>query len=207
MKKNLPKLLTPLAMSVLLMAGVNAHAVPVLLDFDSLNSADNNFNFGATYSEDGFTFTDGTANLSTFGSNDGSGRWTGSAALFTNTPNAIVTLTNDAGAAFSLSSIDISELNFAGGVRVSFLGTLLGGGTVEQIFDTDGPFGLQTFNFNAGFTNLISVQWAQVSPFHQIDNIVADVPVDVISVPEPGTIALFAIGLAGIGLQRRKKKV
>ena len=45
------------------------------------------------------------------------------------------------------------------------------GSTVTATLTTDGVAGFQTFAFE-GFTDLVSLSWVQVSPFHQFDNIV-----------------------------------
>jgi hypothetical protein len=44
---------------------------------------------------------------------------------------------------------------------------------------------------------------SDVALFHAID----DVQFNMASVPEPGTLALLGIGLVGMGLSRRRKKV
>lgn len=52
----------------------------------------------------------------------------------------------------------------------------------------------------SGFDNLDSVTWIQSSPFHQFDNIALDES----AVPEPGSLALLGLGLAGCAVVRRK---
>jgi hypothetical protein len=86
--------------------------------------------------------------------------------------------------------------NGSGPVTVSFVGYLLGGGTVTQSFATDGVFGAETFTFNSTFASVASVTWRQDAPFHQFDNIVIDATVVDAAVPEPSS----ALGLLGFGI-------
>jgi hypothetical protein len=53
---------------------------------------------------------------------------------------------------------------------VPFTGTRADGSTVSVTFTTDGIAGFQTFTFE-GFTDLMSLSWVQVYPYHQFDNI------------------------------------
>ena len=103
------------------------------------------------------------------------------------------------GAAFDLISIDLAELNGANASTVTFTGDVQGGGTVTQSFTLDGvAFGAQIFKFGPQFTNLTAVRWTQASPYHQFDNIVAEVP-------EPASLASILAGTLGlVGLSRMR---
>ena len=100
-----------------------------------------------------------------------------------------------------LDNFDVAELNW--NVRtITFTGNLVGGGTVEQSFTTDGQANgsAETFNFGTSFTNLSSVTWN--SPFVYYDNFV------VAPIPEPSSLLLFAVGIlaiVGMGYRQRMK--
>lgn len=180
-------------------------AQAVIIDFQSLeqnNSVANNVGF--TYTEDGFTL----GNLSTpfpfafFGTQEF--RYPGSTALFNRTVGGITRLTQNGGGLFDLNSIQLTSLNGSYSVTVNFTGTKADSSTVTQSFTTDAILStLETFTFNSSFTNLVSVQWIQASPFHQFDNI----NVSATPVPEPSAIlGLLGLGLLGIGSQFKQKR-
>ena len=189
---------------VLPTAAFSAHAA--IIDFESLAHDSFVRNVDSPYLEDGFIIEDpgvtGTDN-NAFGvygpENPG---YTGSAALFNRSQNALTVLSRQDGSAFDLFTIDLAELN--GNVTppefltVTFDGLLATGGTVTQTFQLDGnAFGLETFSF-VGFTGLSQVSWTQDTPFHQFDNIVTTIPV-------PAAAWLFGSGLLGlIGVARRR---
>ncbi|MBY0400699.1 hypothetical protein K2X89_10415 [Myxococcota bacterium] len=141
-----------------------------------------------SYSEDGFTLT--ASSLSSFGTLDG--RYSGSTALFETGDGAVVELRHGTGSAFDLVSIDLAEREGPDATTVTFTGDLQGGGTVTQSFTLDGvAFGAQIFKFGPQFTNLTAVRWSQDAPYHQFDNIVAEVP-------EPAFGALMLTGTLGL---------
>jgi len=174
-----------------------------VIDFQSLEQNNSNVNdAGFTYTEDGFTLD----NLSTaypfafFGTQES--RYPGSTALFNNTANGITRLTQNGGGLFDLNSIQLTSLLGDDSVTVNFTGTKADSSTVNQAFTTDAILStLETFTFNSSFTNLVSVEWIQASPYHQFDNI------NVTPVPEPSAIlGLLSLGLLGIGSQFKQKR-
>lgn len=178
----------------------------VVIDFESLYENNNSTNNqGDSYSEDGFTLTkpDDFYNFMSFG--DLSPKFVGSTSLFNNTVGTTTTLTKDDGGFFSIFSIDLNELNFDRVVTVNFTGTTSGGGTVNQSFTLDGiKSTVETFFFNALFTDLTQLSWVQESPYHQFDNIVLDVA----AVPVPAALPMMASGLLAFGFvaYRRRKQ-
>ena len=114
------------------------------------------------------------------------------------------------GAAFNLTSFDAAEVftNFAGAPTLQVTGYKVGGGTVIQSFTldgiNDGLNGLadfQTFSLaNFGNLSLVTFAAAASRPNFALDN------VNVSLVPEPGTVALFGLGLVGIAAVKRRQQ-
>jgi hypothetical protein len=109
------------------------------------------------------------------------------------------------GAAFSVSSLDLGTWS-GGALSITLLGTRTNGSTVTQSLSTT-IYNQQTTNdFNSlvlnGFTGLASLQFtSSTGNGFAIDNIV----VNEAAVPEPGSLAIFGLGLAAVaGLRRRK---
>src|SRR5690606_15498402 len=98
----------------------------------------------------------------------------GSTAIFNNTVNGLIVLRPMfPSGTFTLFAIDVSNLNNSGPAQVTFRGFRADGTVLQQSFNTNsGPNRLNTMNFPTNWTNLTRVEWTQVSPFHQFDNIV-----------------------------------
>ena len=198
---------------VALLALTGAAQAQTTLDFNTLPNPSNGDNDqGVSITEDGFTLTDlapdpfGFASIASDGANI-SLNYTGSVALFNNTIGGVTRLTQDNGNPFTLNSIDLANLFLQfvrpGGDSVDFTGDVQGGGIVTQSFTLAASNALQTFAFNASFTNLLSVSFTQDGLLNQFDNIVVNGGTPV---PEPGSMALLVgAGIGGVMLRRRKK--
>lgn len=183
-----------------------------VITFESLAHADGNIvEYGATYTEGGFLFTN-TATIedsglppsfATFGSEFYG--YTGSTALFNDYYMGTTVLTRLDGGAFSFNSIDLAELypmddpSYA--FDVTFNGLLANGSSVSQTVTLDNLTGVQNYVFGSAFGNVVSVNWAQGGDdFHQFDN------VNAAPVPEPASLLLLSSGLLTVVGLRKKRK-
>jgi len=172
-------------------------AIITNIDFETPDVATST-NVGPTLSTQDYTFTSNSDDLFIIESD--AGAYVGSQSLAPFSSLATINITSDTNTAFDALSVDVSELSSVGmGPDVLFTGNLVGGGTVSQTMDTDEVFGLETFNFHSGFTNLSSLDMTGANgTLYQIDNL------SVQAIPEPGSLALAAGGLALIAGGRRR---
>lgn len=130
-------------------------------------------------------------------------------------------LSNNAG--FSVTSFDASNYDtLSNHVGFTMVGSFVGGGTLSQTFTTPaavspGQFGagstFQTYTFNSGWTNLLSVTMTPTVATSQLafDNIVlsqttpTNNPTPPANVPEgASSLWLMSAGLGVLGMLRRK---
>lgn len=179
-------------------------ASAAVLDFESLAHDDDEIvDIGYLYEEAGFLLENaGSFPFATFGTQD-TYSYTGSTALFNDNDDGATTLTLVGGGAFSLVSMDLSEMMIGDlAYNVTFSGVTSGGDVVTQEVTLDGSFGAETFTFDSSFADVTSVSWANTAGYTQFDNISA-----VAAVPEPETYAMMLAGLGCLaGLRRRAKQ-
>jgi hypothetical protein len=187
--------------ALLATAGFNANAV--VIDFNSLTGNNGDVNRGKHYEEDGFQID--TTGINGFASiHPRSVGYDENTGFFNNNINGITVLTKIGGGLFSLDSIGLDSLDGGYQVTVDFFGTLLNGSTVTTSFRTNAANNVQTFDFGTSFDNVTSVRWIQASPYHSFDNIVVAAAIPPAQVPEPGTVAMFGLGLLAFTAARRK---
>ncbi len=180
-------------------------ASAVVVDFQTLEQNNASYNQqGNSYQEDGFTLTSvGHAGLITIGTSQT--YYAGSTAMLNDGFNNNSVLTKTGGGTFDIFSIDLAEM-FNGQADVTFVGEKTGGVTDNIVFTLDGVLNqFETFYFTSFFSDLTSLTWQQVSPYHQYDNITLDVSV----VPLPAALPLYGAGLAVLGFagwRQRKKR-
>lgn len=192
---------------VIVIAALALSAAPasaVVIDFESLLQDNASFhNQGSTYNEDGFTLLadppSGGLGFVSLGTSYPT--FSGSTSLANFGVGGLTELALTGGGSFSLDSIDLAGFNGPNVVPVTFTGDLTGGGTVTTMFTTSGGIGAETFTFS-GFESVVRVSWLQDAPFHQFDNIVASAN-NGHAVPEPASLGLLGLGLAGLAWARR----
>ncbi len=184
----------------------SAVASPVTLDFEGVVS-DLNAIAGSPFTTQGFTFssTAGSYSAVVYGK-DTTAHSNGSAGYAfcsIDSPNCgpgtAITL---AGVSpFSLYRLDLSN-GLVGDVagRVDLVGYLQGGGTVTASLVTGDAWTTEALT---GFTNLESLDITGYASYGMLmDNLVLEAPN---AVPEPGTLALLGLGLAGMAVVRRRR--
>ena len=117
---------------------------------------------------------------------------------------ATVTMTATDSSLFSIYGLDAATMfpGFSGAVDI--VGTLADASTVSQTLYLDDAF--TSTKLESVFTSLMSVSFSETvsgsfrtTPGFALDNI----EVSEVGIPEPATLALMGIGLAGIGCARR----
>lgn len=197
-----------LLLAVGLGSALSAHAT--LITFENLPGGTAEFNnsglqvaldYASPLTTQGFKFDEGSqfatwVPIST--TNTDYSNYTGSTTLFSNHGN-VTTVSQAGGGAFSLTSLDLANVNRVGhsvASNVNFTGVLLDGGTVTQSYAIPSDDALHTVTF-AGFTNLASFTLSSPNNAYQFDN------VNVQTVPEPATCVLLSLG--GVAALRRRR--
>ena len=119
------------------------------------------------------------------------------------TSTLYVSMTQSGGGAFDLGQLDMATgySGFAGNAMIEVIGSLSGGGQISELIEVSSAW--NTF-FLTGFTGVTEVTFLT-------RNAVAGVSIDNLNsegrgtVPEPGSLALIGLGLAGL-IERRRRK-
>jgi hypothetical protein len=186
--------------------GFAPNASAVILNFDSLSAPQAYNVLDGAYTSSGFSVSAPDGVLAYWGP-DGAGAVNyvpGHVMLFNDGFAGFNTtvLQRLDGGVFALDAIDLAQSGaFANETTVTFLGTILGGGTATETFTLTEALGtdVRHFTFDSSFDRVTSVSWLNDAEFHQFNNIEAA------PVPEPGTFALFGLGLFGLACLRKKR--
>ena len=184
---------------------LSAAAQAITVDFNSISGFQS---VGPVYVESGFQFANSggrTDDLFSWGQGNGFNANPLGNTLNHNYGGTTTTLSRVGGGTFTFNSIDLADVyNNARGGEVRFLFTTSGGSS-SQTVSLDQLVGLETFSFN--ISNLLSVAWTPqttLGQWLQLDNVNLDNGTS--NVPEPASLALFGLALAGLASSRRKSK-
>lgn len=207
-KMKIELLASSLLMAGTLMASGTASSTTII-DFEGVLSVGQTSTGSnvTPYTEDGFTLTSsGSGSVyhndifaDGFGFNDNGSDFLGWCGVCFGSP---YTFSTTDGGVFSLTSIDFSNLTIGSDVgSIDIVGYFFGGGSISTSFDP--IVNLWTTVVFSGFSNLTSFDISAASNGNNLamDNIVLNTA----TVPEPISIVLLGLGLAGIGFSRKKK--
>jgi hypothetical protein len=189
--------------------GVCTPAQAVVIDFESLRHDDAGIaDVGFVYTEEGFGLTGQHTSFmpsfGTFGTQES--RFPGSTAMFAKVIDMNTHLAHVSGSEFSITSIDLANLNYPGAVTLEFIGTKGDFTTVSQIVQFNSFGSLTTVIFGSQFSDLISLDWKSgVFQAHQFDNLVLTVEETVTTVPEPTSLLLLGSGLIAVRARARHR--
>lgn len=176
--------------TLLILAAASAQAEAVKVDFDS------GVGDGVTYTEDGFSITtlypSGHIHLGDFDV-DGSLDMMNHGGGCCSSPYSLT---------YTGGLFDLLQLDIVGFSAPTTLNANTGPSLVL-------PASFGTFFFPGGWTGLSSVTWDAETPERNaemaIDNLEFRPSVDGAVIPEPGSLTLMGLGLAGLSLRRRKR--
>jgi hypothetical protein len=185
-----------------LILSVSAFSNAGLITFNGTASDGGYTSLPGSYTEAGFTLTNNSGS-NYFIDNDYAtnlNSWDDDVLEFNSLTSSQATLTADGNINFDFSSAFLGS--FGSAASLTFEGFFAGGGSITQTLS----LGLNTralFNFT-GFNNLSSLVIS--APTDGDYALMDDLTVSASSVPEPSTLAIFALGIIGLASRRFKKQ-
>ena len=175
-----------------------ANAGLIAVDFEGVTSSIMNISPGSPYTEEGFTFTPISNQSAIFDSSEQT--MIGNSTDFFGFDSAnIISLTYISGI-FNLDSLLLGPFSYQTipEIDVSITGFYSGGGAVAVTYSDIST----ATTANLGWNNLVRVDFS-ANDMGAIDNL--NLSTSSTSVPEPTTLAIFALGIMGLASRRFKK--
>jgi len=117
-------------------------------------------------------------------------------------PDDYVAINLTSGSSFGLSSVQLADPTSPSSTELSitFWGTKSDGSTVSETFTTlgNGATTFQTYQFDSDFSSGLTSAWISSTRW-AMDNLV-------VTIPEPGTLALFGLGGCALFWMRTRKR-
>lgn len=208
MKKRLGLIRRTITTMLIATAGIAGSAQASIVNLEGVTSCytldcNNVQGFDFSFFADGWGVNDDGNNYFNRNGRSASEGLIGARGAFNGTSALSISMTQSGGGAFDLGQLDMATgySGFAGNATIKVAGSLSGGGLVSEVIEVSSVW--NTF-FLTGFTGVTEVVFLT-------RDVVAGVSIDNLNsegrgtVPEPGSLALIGLGLAGL-IERRRRK-